>query len=162
MESSSQQLLILGNMDMVRFVARQLHSHAPHVELDDLISEGTLGLIAAAKSWDPAGPASFRTFAQFRIKGAILDSLRKEYRYQPGDDEQEDGSPADPATMTDARMLVESLPPREKQVVLQKYWEGQRQRSIAKVMSITPVRVSQLHKQAISRMRSHAGLAAAA
>ncbi|HWZ51302.1 MAG TPA: FliA/WhiG family RNA polymerase sigma factor [Granulicella sp.] len=69
--------VILGNLPMVRFIARRIHEKLPqYVNLDDLVSAGVLGLIDAANKFDAAKKTQFRTYAQFRIKGAILDSLR--------------------------------------------------------------------------------------
>jgi RNA polymerase sigma factor FliA len=49
-----------------------------HVEKGELVSLGDLGLVEAASRWDPAGGASFGTFAWYRVQGAILDGLRKQ------------------------------------------------------------------------------------
>jgi RNA polymerase sigma factor FliA len=69
--------VILGNLPMVRFIARRIHEKLPqYVNLEDLVSAGVLGLIDAANKFDAAKKTQFRTYAQFRIKGAILDSLR--------------------------------------------------------------------------------------
>jgi RNA polymerase sigma factor FliA len=58
---------------IARVVARRL---PPHVDRDDLISAGYLGLIEAAQSYDPARGKSFETFASYRIRGAMLDDIR--------------------------------------------------------------------------------------
>ena len=51
--------------------------HLPaHVELDDLVSEGAIGLIDAVRKFDPARGVTIETYARYRIRGAILDSLR--------------------------------------------------------------------------------------
>jgi RNA polymerase sigma factor for flagellar operon FliA len=69
--------VILGNLPMVRFIARRIHEKLPqYVNLEDLVSAGVLGLIDAANKFDATKKTQFRTYAQFRIKGAILDSLR--------------------------------------------------------------------------------------
>ncbi len=69
---------ILTYLPLVRTVARRLHRSFPqHVELDDLISAGTLGLLDAAAKYQPGRDASFKGYAQVRIRGAILDSLRE-------------------------------------------------------------------------------------
>ncbi len=69
--------IVLENMTMVRFIARQMHDRLPqHVELEELISAGTIGLIDAAQKFDYAKQVQFKSYAQFRIRGAILDSLR--------------------------------------------------------------------------------------
>lgn len=62
---------------MVRYVARRIHERLPqHVEIEDLVSAGVIGLLDAFTKFDPAKKVQFRSYAQFRIRGAILDSLR--------------------------------------------------------------------------------------
>jgi RNA polymerase sigma factor for flagellar operon FliA len=58
-------------------VARRLARRLPaHVEIDDLISSGVIGLIEAAERYDPERVDRFEAFAEFRIRGAMLDDLR--------------------------------------------------------------------------------------
>src|SRR3954463_2030386 len=58
-------------------VARRLARRLPaHVEIDDLISSGVIGLIEAAERFDPKRVDRFEAFAEFRIRGAMLDDLR--------------------------------------------------------------------------------------
>jgi RNA polymerase sigma factor FliA len=62
----------------VRRIATRMARNLPsHVSLDDLIGAGTLGLIDAMDRYDPAKSDRFETFAEFRVKGAILDELRR-------------------------------------------------------------------------------------
>lgn len=69
--------LMLEQMPAVRWMARRIHERLPqHVDLEDLVSAGTLGLMDALRKFDPAKKVQFRSYAQFRIRGAILDSLR--------------------------------------------------------------------------------------
>lgn len=69
--------ILTEQMGAVRWIARRIHERLPqHVELDDLIGAGTIGLLDAAEKFDPAKNVRFRSYAQFRIRGAILDSLR--------------------------------------------------------------------------------------
>jgi RNA polymerase sigma factor FliA len=48
-----------------------------HVEIDDLVQAGVVGLLDACRNYNPERDAQFSTFAKYRIRGAILDSLRK-------------------------------------------------------------------------------------
>src|SRR5438552_19210715 len=58
-------------------VARRLARRLPaHVEIDDLISSGVIGLMEAAERFDPSRVDRFEAFAEFRIRGAMLDDLR--------------------------------------------------------------------------------------
>ena len=69
--------LVVEHLPMVRYVARRIHEGLPqHVELEDLISAGMVGLIDAAAKFKDDKNTQFKTYAQFRVRGAILDSLR--------------------------------------------------------------------------------------
>ena len=62
---------------MVKYVANRISMRLPpHVEVDDLISVGVLGLIDAIDKYDSTRGAKFKTYAEFRVRGAILDELR--------------------------------------------------------------------------------------
>src|SRR6202167_5399757 len=75
--SSEQEKLLLEHVPIVRFLARRIHERLPqHVEIEDLVSAGVVGLMDAFTKFDPAKKVQFRSYAQFRIRGAILDSLR--------------------------------------------------------------------------------------
>jgi len=64
-------------MPLVRRVVQRLAVRKPpHIELDDLVSWGIVGLLDAMTKYDPKKEALFSTYAQFRIRGAILDHLR--------------------------------------------------------------------------------------
>lgn len=68
---------ILEHLPQVRLIARRIHERLPEsVNLDDLISTGTLGLIAAIDRFDPTHNVKLKTYAEYKIRGAILDSLR--------------------------------------------------------------------------------------
>lgn len=67
------------HMPMVRAIARKLHRGLPqHVELDDLVSAGVVGLLDAIEKYEAGRAVQFRSYAQFRVRGAILDSLREQ------------------------------------------------------------------------------------
>ena len=69
--------VIIEHLPIVRFLARRIHERLPHqVDIEDLVSSGVLGLIDALQKFDPGKKVQFRSYAQFRIRGAILDSLR--------------------------------------------------------------------------------------
>jgi RNA polymerase sigma factor for flagellar operon FliA len=69
--------VLLEHLPIVRFLARRIHERLPqHVEIEDLVSAGVVGLMDAFQKFDPAKKVQFRSYAQFRIRGAILDSLR--------------------------------------------------------------------------------------
>lgn len=75
--SAEQEQLMIEHLPTVRYLARRIHERLPqHVDIEDLFSAGVLGLIDAFRKFDPGKKVQFRSYAQFRIRGAILDSLR--------------------------------------------------------------------------------------
>jgi RNA polymerase sigma factor FliA len=75
--SEERERLILEHLPQVRLIARRIHERLPEsVNLDDLISTGTIGLIAAIDRFDPGHNVKLKTYAEYKIRGAILDSLR--------------------------------------------------------------------------------------
>lgn len=74
---SEMDNLVLEHLPTVRFIARRIYERLPqHVELEELISAGVVGLIDAVQKFDGSKDVQFKSYAQFRIRGAILDSLR--------------------------------------------------------------------------------------
>ena len=77
MLNGEQERVLLEHLPIVRFLARRIHERLPqHVDIEDLVSAGVVGLMDAFAKFDPAKKVQFRSYAQFRIRGAILDSLR--------------------------------------------------------------------------------------
>src|ERR1700731_4601738 len=75
--ATERDLLLMEPLPAVRYLARRIHERLPqHVELEDLISAGVVGLIDAFSKFDHSKKVQFKSYAQFRIRGAILDSLR--------------------------------------------------------------------------------------
>ncbi len=75
--AAERDALLLEHLPTVRYIARRIHERLPqHVELDDLVSAGVVGLIDAFSKFDHTKKVQFKSYAQFRIRGAILDSLR--------------------------------------------------------------------------------------
>ena len=74
----AEEELVLHYLPLVKTVVGRLAMTLPaHVCLDDLHSAGLMGLLQALRSYRPGGDASFETFARFRIRGAVLDELRR-------------------------------------------------------------------------------------
>jgi RNA polymerase sigma factor for flagellar operon FliA len=216
-----------GNIDeivrehtpLVRRLAFQIGSRLPaSIELDDLVQEGMLGLLDAARRWQPqAGGAPFGAYARLRVRGAIYDWLRgndlmprhqrdklraaqeavtalehslgrppedaevaaamgisaADYRSlldgavsinivdeMPESDEPESDARSDPLeqaalreTMQRLLPLLPLLPLKEQQVLALHYNEHLSYREIAFVMDLTGGRISQLHSQAMLRLR---------
>jgi RNA polymerase sigma factor for flagellar operon FliA len=70
--------LVMRELPQVYYVAARIHERLPkNVDIEDLVQAGVLGLLDACRSYDDSKVTQFSTFAKFRIRGAILDSLRK-------------------------------------------------------------------------------------
>ena len=77
-DETARDQLLSQHLPLVHHVARQvLRTLSVQVELDDLVSAGSVGLINAVESFDPSRGLAFSTYAAPRIRGAILDDLRK-------------------------------------------------------------------------------------
>jgi RNA polymerase sigma factor for flagellar operon FliA len=73
-----QHELVIKHADLVKRIAYHLVSRMPpNVEVDDLIQSGMIGLLDAAKHYSPNKGANFETYAGIRIRGAMLDEVRK-------------------------------------------------------------------------------------
>ncbi len=73
-----RERVLLEQMPQVRFIARRIHERLPkHVDIEDLVNAGVLGLLDALNKYEAEKNVQFRSYAQFRIRGAILDSLRE-------------------------------------------------------------------------------------
>src|SRR3954468_4353254 len=69
--------LILEHLPQVKLIARRIHERLPvSVSLEDLVSVGVVGLIAAIGRYDPKHDVKLKTYAEYKIRGAILDNLR--------------------------------------------------------------------------------------
>ncbi|MEQ1946540.1 MAG: FliA/WhiG family RNA polymerase sigma factor [Bryobacteraceae bacterium] len=70
--------VVLEHLPLVKAIAVRVHENLPvHVDLDDLVHAGILGLFDAATKYNPDKQVAFSSYAKHRIKGAILDSLRQ-------------------------------------------------------------------------------------
>ncbi len=77
-ESANSEQLLLEQLPQVKYIARRIHERLPqHVPFDDLLHAGIVGLIDAMHKFDAAKNVRFASYAKFRIRGAILDSLRQ-------------------------------------------------------------------------------------
>ena len=217
-----QEKIVRHFAPKVKFLALRLKARLPrNIELNELISAGTLGLVEALGKFQPQLNIKFDTYAENRIRGAMLDELRRmdwfprslrrhvrqvdealnrlegELGRMPTESElatatgletkevrealeamqnqlclsldamQEGLSIADTdafgnqpyhdtaqAELIDrVATLIEQLTPREKLVLSLYYTDELNMREVAEVMSITEGRVSQLHSQALARLR---------
>lgn len=219
--SSEQEEVVRHYAPKIRFLALRLKAKLPRsVELGEMISSGTLGLMEALGKFRPQLGIRFETYAENRIRGAMLDELRRldwfprslrqrvrvldeamrkvehEHGRQPTEEELQsitglelrdvrqglealqnqlwlsldsiqdtlggdsDTSGGEPYNATALRELIERvaplierLTPREKLVLSLYYTDELNMRETAEIMGITEGRVSQLHSQALSRLR---------
>lgn len=221
--------LILEYAPLIKFIAQKIAVRLPsNIELDDLISSGVIGLMDAIEKYDPTRDNKFKTYAEFRIRGSILDELRAQdwvprsvrdkaklldrtvieleaelgrtatdeetaERLNMNMDEFHDlvnqvrpvsvlsiddsatfsnvdkksilnilegcklNNPFNQLNMKSVKDVVtkaiEELPERQRLVLSLYYYEDLNLKEIGKVLRVTESRVSQLHAQAISRLR---------
>jgi RNA polymerase sigma factor for flagellar operon FliA len=224
--------LIMDYSPLIRFVAQRIASRLPsNIDIEDLISSGVIGLMDAIDKYDPSRDNKFKTYAEFRIRGAILDELRSQdwvprsvrdkakrldrmaadleqkFGRKPTDDElsQALGMPieeffdmnakvkgvqllsiddfggtngsADRRSLLESlenpnsknpfaqlrnasardilRKHIEELPEKQKLVLQLYYFEDLNLKEIGRILEVTESRVSQLHTQAIEKLKKH-------
>lgn len=77
-QSGGSKDVVLQHVPLVKRIAFHLHGRLPDsVQVDDLIQAGMLGLLEALKNYDAAQGASFETYAGIRIRGSMLDEVRR-------------------------------------------------------------------------------------
>lgn len=222
--------LIMDYAPLIRFVAQRIAARLPsNIEIDDLISAGVIGLMDAIEKYDPSRDNKFKTYAEFRIRGAILDELRsqdwvprsvrdkaKKIDRTYAELEQRFGRTVSDAEISDALGMhlgeyyemiakvkavtllsidelsgqgnqdkkslleclenvnsknpftqlkskgvrdllvkhIEDLPEKQKLVLSLYYYEDLNLKEIGKVLDVTESRVSQLHTQAVTKLRA--------
>lgn len=130
-------------------------------EVNDAYSDGSLGLLQAIRSYDPARGASFKTFATYRIRGAIFDGIRSArpelFTAVPLERAErflctvEDAAAVERST--DVRRALLDLPERWR-VAIELYYFGDCPReAVASLLDISPARVSQILASACYRLR---------
>jgi RNA polymerase sigma factor for flagellar operon FliA len=72
-----KEQIVLEHAPLIRYIVNRIAVRLPsHIDLDDLHNTGVIGLMDAIDKYDPDKNCKFKTYAEFRIKGAILDQLR--------------------------------------------------------------------------------------
>jgi len=78
LDEAQRDKLLLEHLPQVQYIARRIHDRLPpQVLLEDLVHAGILGLMDAVRKFDPSKNVQLKHYAEFRIRGAILDSLRQ-------------------------------------------------------------------------------------
>jgi RNA polymerase sigma factor for flagellar operon FliA len=76
-DQEERERLILEHLPQVRLIARRIQERLPkNISLEDLVSTGVIGLISAIDRFDASQNVKLKTYAEYKIRGAILDSLR--------------------------------------------------------------------------------------
>src|SRR5580704_11032033 len=76
-DDAQREQLLLAHLPQVQYIARRIHDRLPpQVLLEDLVHAGILGLMDAVRKYNPDKNVQLKHYAEFRIRGAILDSLR--------------------------------------------------------------------------------------
>lgn len=166
--------LVTQNLRLVRYVLHRLVGHLPaSVDREDLVEAGFIGLIDAARRFDPERGVKFDTYAVPRVRGAMLDELRAHNRIQvslqgepagAGGDER--GGRESASYEPDPRERVEfeeqkhllaaaigNLPAHEQAVIRLYYFERRLLREIGAKLGLCNSRVWQLHRSALKRLR---------
>ena len=176
-QDATREAAILQNVVLVRDIARRFRGRVPPcITLDDLVSAGTVGLIQAVDRFDSSRGRKFKTYAQHRIHGAMLDFLREEdplsrtERRRVRESAENLGpatvsldaiqlhrlaAPAQPAftTRLDVREARRSLSPRENRVIALLYDLDRQNREVATDLRVNESRISQIKHRAISKLR---------
>lgn len=227
---NQKEELIREYAPLIKFVAQKIAVRLPpNIELDDLISAGSIGLMDAIDKWDPSRDNKFKTYAEFRIRGSILDELRAQdwvprsvrdkskaldrciaqleidLGRSPTDEEisaklnmpmeefhglvnqvrpvsllsiddqptfsdsdkksisnlLEGSKSGNPFNQLNVKVIkdvvakaIEELPERQRLVLSLYYFEDLNLKEIGQVLRVTESRVSQLHAQAVTRLRA--------
>jgi RNA polymerase sigma factor FliA len=77
LSDSERDAMVEAHLPQVKYIVDRIAARLPHtVDREDLISAGVLGLLDATTKYDPSRGVQFKTYAELRVRGAVLDSLR--------------------------------------------------------------------------------------
>jgi RNA polymerase sigma factor (sigma-70 family) len=162
----------------IKRMALLLKMRMPWAELDELLQWGAIGMMEAMQRFDPSLGVNFQAFAARRIRGAMIDGLRREGSsrrgqtvFEPEDVEaaalEAGTSPEDPLAVlqrSDNRALLvaalKTLPPQEYQVLAMHFFNEMNNREIAAVLEISEGYASRIRKRALESLAIYINAAA--
>lgn len=168
-DGRSRARLIEAYQPLVFKVVMQVRP--PDVLLMDMIQEGTLGLIEAVERFDHSRGIRFSTFATYRIRGCVLNALRRlrPREYSLDTERQGDATLAailpdpqteaallsieDDALFAQVREAIDRLPERQRAILRATYLEARQPRSVASELRISLSHFYRLHKDAVEGLR---------
>jgi len=174
---ASEEALNPDLIRMVRGLAGRLHARLPQgcgIDVADLIQAGNVGFLKAAQSFEPGRGAPLSLYAKFRIRGEMLDMVRRSagrertgsFLRPPGVDGAESESliPAPPDSSPQSSLLkhqrakiineeLERLSERDRKVVRLRYSGEMTLREIGQALQVNESRVSQIHQNVLGRLK---------
>jgi RNA polymerase sigma factor (sigma-70 family) len=155
-------------------IAKSIRSHyplPPSMEWGDVLQSAYIGYLAAIARYDPAQEATFSTYLEYKIRGAILDAYRKGRGWrdctpvkpsfvalEKAADCADDGLALDEACaiaeeVQALRDVLTRLSERERVILHEYYWEGRPRCDISTSLNLSPARIGQIERQAIRKLR---------
>jgi len=173
--SRSQQLarvmtpaeLVEQNLKLVYWVARRVRGrprrrrlHQQLFDEDDFIASGMVGLVAAAREFDPARGNKFSTLAVVAIRRRLINALHAMHhdreRLEQLDFPQDvlaAEAPDGVETAESVGRLLDGLKPREQELLRMRFWQNQTQRDVARAWGVTRQAVQQAEQKALATLR---------
>ena len=132
--------------------------------IEDCYSEGLLALIKSVDDFNPSLGAPFAAYARIRIRGAMLDLLRRQSKNARLDDaadlsrmislaSADGGDTIDQSRLSEILLAAERLAEKERSVIEMLYLGGKSREEAAAELGVSPARVSQIHGRALKRIR---------
>ncbi len=159
--------------DWIKRMAMLMKARMPWADMEELLQWGAIGMMEASQRFDPRHGVAFQVFASRRIKGAMIDGLRREGSRRRGeatfDEETVENAahagasgPEDPLallTRMDNRVLLvealNTLPQIEYRILALHFYDELNNREIASVLDISEGYASRLRKRALETLALH-------
>ena len=148
--------LTLKHLSNVRAIACRTRALSVDADTDELMSDGFFGLMQAATRYKVKGTVLFRTYAYARIRGAMLDSRRKEFAFHRLKNKWEAPPVQTPLEILMLRergevlrKVIKRLSKQERKIILDFYYSGHTLTSVARSLGISISRASHIHRDAL-------------